>query len=57
MTERQIPSDKALETDAAREARYRALIQEGLDDLARGEGIEVTDVEAWLNTLGRSEPV
>ncbi|WP_199223605.1 MULTISPECIES: hypothetical protein [unclassified Caulobacter] len=57
MTERQITPDKALETNAAREARYHALIQEGLDDLARGEGIEVTDVEAWLNTLGRQEAV
>lgn len=38
---------------AARLARYRALVQEGLDELDRGEGIEVTDVKAWLDTLGR----
>lgn len=56
MTERQITPDKALETDAAREARYRALIQEGLDQLERGEGIEVTNVGAWLDTLGRDKP-
>ncbi|WP_425995689.1 hypothetical protein [Caulobacter sp. DWR1-3-2b1] len=56
MTERQITPDKALETDAAREARYRALVQEGLDELDRGEANEVTDVGAWLNTLGRDEP-
>lgn len=40
--------------DAARLARYRALLQEGLDDLDRGEGLEVTDVEAWLDTVGRA---
>lgn len=51
MAERQITLDNALEADAARKAHYRALIQEGMDDLARGEGIEVTDVEAWLDTL------
>ena len=46
--------DQALKADdAARLARYRALIQEGLDELDRGEGIEVTDVDAWLDTLGR----
>ncbi len=56
MTESQITPDKALEADAAREARYRALIQEGLDDFARGDVIEVTDVEAWLNSLGREKP-
>lgn len=39
--------------EAARLARYRALIQEGLDELDRGEGVEVTDVKAWLDTLGR----
>jgi len=39
--------------DAARTARYRALVQEGLDELDRGEGIEVRDVKAWLDTLGR----
>ena len=38
--------------EARRVARFHALIQEGLDELDRGEGIEVTDVRAWLDTLG-----
>ena len=50
-------TDPALDAeDAARLVRYHALIQEGLDELDRGEGIEVTDVKAWLETLGR-QPV
>ena len=58
MTARKImldpPAAPAPDTDeAARLARYRALIQEGLDELDRGEGVEVTDVKAWLDTLGR----
>lgn len=57
MTARKIILDTAAEPaldadDAVRLARYRALIQEGLDELDRGEGIEVTDVKAWLDTLG-----
>lgn len=39
--------------DAARAARYRTLIQEGLNELDHGAGIEVTDIDAWLDTLGR----
>lgn len=38
--------------EAARVARFHALIQEGLDELERGEGVEVTDVKAWLDSLG-----
>ncbi|WP_096050380.1 hypothetical protein [Caulobacter vibrioides] len=58
MTARKIaldpPAAPAPDADeAARVARYRALIQEGLDELDRGEGIEVTDIDAWLDTLGR----
>jgi predicted transcriptional regulator len=61
MTARKImldpPAAPAPDADeAARLARYRALIQEGLDELDRGEGVEVTDVKAWLDTLGR-QPV
>jgi predicted transcriptional regulator len=41
------PPDEVLRT-----ARFHALIQEGLDELDRGEGIEVTDVKAWLDSLG-----
>lgn len=39
--------------EARRAARFQALVQEGLDELARGEGIEVTDVKAWLDGLGQ----
>lgn len=61
MTARKIILDQAAAPaldadDAVRTARYRALVQEGLDELDRGEGIEVTDVKAWLDTLGR-QPV
>jgi predicted transcriptional regulator len=62
MTARKIILDPAADCpldaddDAARVARYHALVQEGLDELDRGEGIEVTDVKAWLDTLGR-QPV
>jgi antitoxin ParD1/3/4 len=40
---------------AARLERLRAAIQVGLDELDRGEGIEVQDVSAWLDSLGRRE--
>ena len=40
------------EEEARKEARFNALVQEGLDELDRGEGIEVEDVGAWLATLG-----
>ena len=39
---------------AARLERLRAAIQVGQDQLDRGEGIEVHDVGAWLDGLGRS---
>lgn len=42
------------EDDAARTARFEALVQEGLDELDRGEGIEIDDVKAWLDSLGPS---
>lgn len=38
---------------AAKLARLRAAVQVGLDQLDRGEGIEVTDIGAWLDGLGR----
>ncbi len=31
----------------------KSKIQEGLDELDAGLGIEVEDIEAWLNGLGR----
>ncbi|AAK24944.1 hypothetical protein CC_2982 [Caulobacter vibrioides CB15] len=45
------PAPDADET--ARVARYRALIQEGLDELAAGQFEVVEDIDAWLDTLGR----
>ncbi|AZH14021.1 hypothetical protein EIB18_15800 [Caulobacter vibrioides] len=39
--------------EAARIVRYRALIQEGLDELAAGQFEVVEDIDAWLDTLGR----
>lgn len=44
------------EDEAAKTARFRALIQEALDELDRGEGIEVDDIDAWMNTLGPQPP-
>ena len=56
MTARKVTLDTPLDgpdaDEARRVARFHALIQEGLDELDRGEGIEVTDVKAWLDTLG-----
>jgi antitoxin ParD1/3/4 len=43
------------EAEAARIERLRAAIQVGLDELERGEGIEVTDITAWLDGLGRGK--
>lgn len=45
-----------LQTDEEKLKRLRDAIQEGLDDFDAGRFIEVDDVEAWLNTLGR-DPV
>ncbi|MDI1365095.1 MAG: hypothetical protein PSX79_09545 [bacterium] len=61
MTARKIILDQtaapALDADdAVRLARYRALIQEGLDDVEAGRFETVEDIDAWLNTLGRSPP-
>lgn len=39
------------ETEVAREARFRLLLQEGIDELDRGEGIEVEDMGVWLRSL------
>ena len=41
--------------DAVRLERLKAAIQVGQDELDRGEGIEVTDIGAWLDGLGRRE--
>ncbi len=40
------------EAAAAKLERLRAAIPVGLDELERGEGIEVTDIAAWLDELG-----
>lgn len=41
------------QTDAhqAKLARLRAAIQVGLDEIERGEAVEVDDVEAWIDGL------
>jgi antitoxin ParD1/3/4 len=39
------------EADAAKVERLRAAIQVGLDELERGEGIEVTDLDAHFDAL------
>ena len=39
--------------DAARLTRYRALVQEGLDDLEAGRFEIVEDVDAWFDALDR----
>ena len=49
-------ADPALDDDAARVVRYRALIQEGLDDLDAGRFEIVENIDAWLDTLGRRPP-
>jgi len=58
MTARKAPCDPPLggPDDACRLARFHALIQEGLDELDRGEFIEATDVRAWLDGLGHAPP-
>ena len=61
MTARKIILDPAAEPaldadDAVRLARYRALIQEGLDDLDAGRFEIVENIDAWLDTLGRRPP-
>ena len=42
--------------DAARTARYHALLQEGLDDFAAGRFEAVEDVDAWMNSRGPQPP-
>jgi Arc/MetJ-type ribon-helix-helix transcriptional regulator len=37
------------EDEVAREKRFRAMLQEGLDDLAAGRFEEVGDAAAWLD--------
>jgi hypothetical protein len=39
--------------EAAKLARLNAMLQVGIDQLDRGQGIVVTDVKAWLDSLGR----
>ena len=39
------------EVDAAKLARLRAAIQEGLDELDRGEGEVVEDLGAWFDAI------
>jgi len=39
--------------DEAKLASLKAKVQEGLDELDAGLGIEVDDVERWLEGLGR----
>lgn len=36
----------------ARERRFRELVQEGVDELDRGEGILVEDIEAFCKQIG-----
>ncbi len=45
------------EGEAAKLARLRAAVQLGLDEIERGEGIEVRDIGAWLDGLGRERTV
>ena len=39
--------------DDTKLARLNAKLQKAIDQLDRGEGIEVTDIGAWLDGLGR----
>ncbi len=45
--------DRLRDDEAARDARYRAKVQEGLDDLAAGRSVVVDDVKVWLERLVR----
>jgi len=51
---------RALSRDEAEHAlkleRLKAMIQVGVDELDRGEGLEVTDVSAWLEDLVSDDP-
>lgn len=42
-----------LQDDDEKAQRLRDAIDEGLDELEAGLGIEVPDVAVWLNSLGR----
>jgi len=42
--------------EAARVTRFKALVQEGLDDIAAGRVETVDNVGAWLDGLGRRPP-
>jgi antitoxin ParD1/3/4 len=52
---------RALGRDEAEHAlkleQLKATIQVGVDELDRGEGIEVTDVSAWLEDLVSDDPL
>lgn len=39
--------------DETKLARLNAKLQKGIDQLDRGEGIEIKDTRAWLKGLGR----
>ena len=45
------PDAAGSDDHAAKLARLRAAAQIGLDQLARGEGIEITDVDAFFRKL------
>ena len=45
-----------IEAEAERVARFRAEVQIGVDQIERGEGVDVDDQTAWLNGLGRRKP-
>ena len=60
MTARKVTLDAPLDgpdaDEAARVARFHALIQEGLDDLDAGRFEVVEDIGAWLDGLGHKPP-
>ncbi|MDO8296771.1 MAG: type II toxin-antitoxin system ParD family antitoxin [Caulobacter sp.] len=45
-----------LREDDARQTRFKALVQEGLDDLDAGRFETVEDIGGWLHDLGRRPP-
>jgi len=47
------PALTLMQDDDDKLRRLRDAIQEGLDDFENGHFIEVSDVRAWLDTLGR----
>jgi antitoxin ParD1/3/4 len=45
-----------IDAEAKRLERFRAEVQVGVDQIERGEGIDIDDQTAWLNGLGRRKP-